>query len=520
MTTQLLGNKCDGGHYPCSPPKECCKQGCCYLPSSTMYRPSSIQSATAFNPLFLGHWYFWLAVTATVTGILCACSLWRKHSQGSSCCGDSSRDDRASEPDSNGSCYAPPQYSRCNSFYQAPPPYSEVTSKPDRYPVVISYELEPSIKNTSTGYLMVQYFRKLIVGPTGERSLSATSTNDSINSSFICNVAIEANTIVPPPYSSTASLDEVVCDKQANVDPRLLPHSASLMQQQLHEAVVSGASSSSPSTSSCATAEPENPMPNHHMPSSQNALASVKLSKEATATNKAVVPNDQHLYSTDRIVNKNQTSCDGTPAHKRGTKRVLKQRSSDSESQEESHNFADLLNLSVCMPSNVVYLNKTPIHSNPLLQELHYSVTNSMTGSEVSSLANLDTPDSPPRATSPTLEMKELLNKIQKLPQHKAFVLPSQEARPSRNLFHKMRAKTLYMPLSGTVLNKPKNLPNVSSRSWLSRSAPNTPCANYVPIFPVHKATNTVGTITDGSPLLAEQDDAEDEVAAHRDECL
>ena len=70
--------------------------------------------------------YFWVAVMATVAGILCACSLWRRHSHGSLCCRDSSRDERASEPDSNGSCYAPPQYSRCNSFHQPPPPYSEV----------------------------------------------------------------------------------------------------------------------------------------------------------------------------------------------------------------------------------------------------------------------------------------------------------------------------------------------------------------------------------------------------------
>lgn len=71
--------------------------------------------------------YFLLAVTATIAGILCACSLWRRHSQSSLfCCRSSGRDDRASEPDS-GSCYAPPQYSRCSSFHQAPPPYSEVT---------------------------------------------------------------------------------------------------------------------------------------------------------------------------------------------------------------------------------------------------------------------------------------------------------------------------------------------------------------------------------------------------------
>jgi hypothetical protein len=127
MTTQLVGKNCDGGHYTCSPPKDCCKQGCCYLLSPSLHRPPAIPTGSFFNPLFLGHWYFWVAVTATVAGILCACSLWRRHSQGSFCCRESGRDERASEPDSNGSCYAPPQYSRCNSFHQPPPPYSEVT---------------------------------------------------------------------------------------------------------------------------------------------------------------------------------------------------------------------------------------------------------------------------------------------------------------------------------------------------------------------------------------------------------
>lgn len=70
--------------------------------------------------------YFWAAITATLAGILCACSLWRRLNSNLFCCRDSARDERASEPDSNGSCYNPPQYSRCNSFYQAPPPYSEV----------------------------------------------------------------------------------------------------------------------------------------------------------------------------------------------------------------------------------------------------------------------------------------------------------------------------------------------------------------------------------------------------------
>lgn len=49
---------------------------------------------------------------------------------------------------------------------------------------------------------MVQYFRNYIVRPVG--SLSATSTVDSLSSSFICN-ANEANTLIPPPYSRAGS---------------------------------------------------------------------------------------------------------------------------------------------------------------------------------------------------------------------------------------------------------------------------------------------------------------------------
>lgn len=71
--------------------------------------------------------YFWLAVTATIAGILCACSLWRKHSQGRLCCrSGTNRNRTCSEPDSIGSCYAPPHYNSCNNFQAPPPPYSEV----------------------------------------------------------------------------------------------------------------------------------------------------------------------------------------------------------------------------------------------------------------------------------------------------------------------------------------------------------------------------------------------------------
>lgn len=114
----LWGKYCDGGHF-CSAPKECCTLGCCYHPP---------QTSRMFNLLFLGHWYFWAIVTVAIVCLLCFCSLWRRcrilfHIL---CCFMSNRDERASEPDSTGSFYAPPHYSRCNSFHHAPPPYTEV----------------------------------------------------------------------------------------------------------------------------------------------------------------------------------------------------------------------------------------------------------------------------------------------------------------------------------------------------------------------------------------------------------
>lgn len=69
----------------------------------------------------------------------------------------------------------------------------QVTSKPDLYPLVISYNGDSVVKtnNGSTGYIMVQYFKNFIARPVG--SLSATSTTDSLSSSFICNAANEVS---------------------------------------------------------------------------------------------------------------------------------------------------------------------------------------------------------------------------------------------------------------------------------------------------------------------------------------
>lgn len=163
-----------------------------------------------------------------------------------------------------------------------------------------------------------------------------------------------------------------------------------------------------------------------------------------------------------RVDNKCQTVCDAQVTIPAIPRKLTKPKFSkeDSESQDEDHNFSDLLNLSVCVPSSVIH-SDNPIQTSPQNHEF-YSVTNSI-GSDISSLANLGSPDSPPRATSPTVEMRELLGKIQQLPQQRSPVQHQHLAdqRVSRNYFHKIKAKTLYMPLCDESLGeRSKNVPS------------------------------------------------------------
>ncbi|KAJ8985049.1 hypothetical protein NQ317_016960 [Molorchus minor] len=327
------------------------------------------------------------------------------------------------------------------------------------------------------------------------------------------------------------SLEEVTTDSQRqNPQPtaerRQLPRSVTNSSYtEFHQTL-----SSSPSYHS----QPNPPLlvpstPSHLQPSSrQHQVVSIRDNpcfgqNTTNIVNSArpAVPNVVDDPRTGRVESKSQNNCDASAANSKVNRRLTKHKLSkdDSESQDEDHhNFSDLLNLSVCMPSSVAQL-ENPVQSSPHLQELQYSVTNSI-GSDISSLANLGSPDSPPRATSPTVEMKELLDKIQQLPQQKSPVAQQADVRSGRSYFYKVKAKTLYMPLvDSSTANKSKIFP----RSWLSRSAPCTPCANFVPNFPLphHKGSQrgSKTKITDGSPLLREHvEESEDEPT--KDECL
>lgn len=138
--------------------------------------------------------------------------------------------------------------------------------------------------------------------------------------------------------------------------------------------------------------------------------------------------------------------------------------------------------------------------------------------------------------------MRELLDKIQQLPVQKSPNPPSTSGGThSRAYFHRVRAKTLYMPLgdvqtvnSGNA-SQSKAIPSgkigesrfntisgifsaVFSKRWLSRSAPCTPCGTIAPPFPSgrssHRGSKT--RVSDGSPLLKQHAEEADE-DSHRD---
>lgn len=408
--------------------------------------------------------------------MLLFCSLWKKRH--TLCCGwsTSSNHRTPSEGDSAGSCYAPPHYSRCSSFYHAPPCYTEVTSKPDLYPLVFSYASDGSKGgNSGANYLMVQYFRNYIVRPIG--SLSATtSTVDSLSSSFICN----ANEAIPPPYSSAASPDGL----SISLQNYSIPRSASQQGYMMHPISVPV-----DSLQLARTTNNNRPMsvPNTNE-NSNNSYHQVRPSESANFVN--LFRADEETCASSHPSNQNQTSSSSTLAtthtgSSRNKNANVVSDDDDDEFQQASsqnsigngasvmnfeghkvssiyHSNETMLSLSAQMMDKISYSRQTNDHTKlnmiqkqlekccemiqqqqQQIQQTHFNVStsfdctspisgntpknindspmmglgymNSNTGSTVSSLANLNSPGSPPQATSPTQEVKDLLEQIRQL---------------------------------------------------------------------------------------------------------
>lgn len=543
--------------------------------------------------------------------LLLFCSLWKKrHTLFCTGWSNPSSHRVPSEGDSTGSCYAPPHYSRCSSFYHAPPPYTEVTSKPDLYPLVFSYTNDGS-KNGNNGanYLMVQYFRNYIVRPIG--SLSATSTVDSLSSSFICT-ANEANTLIPPPYSTAASPEGVSislqnyaiprsasqlgCNNDASkmpvVDTRYLTESSSYSNHHRPMSV--------PNTN-------QNPSMNFHQFRATESANFVDLFRRDEEASILVHQNQQTPTSSNSTVATTHTASSRSKNHN-----IISDDDDDEFQQASSghdislgngasginfdsnqtssiyHSNDTMLSLSVAMMEKISYSRQTNDHTklNMIQKQLekccemiqqqqqqiqqtrsHFNgfesessmsgdiakkmsegammglgYMNSNTASTVSSLANLNSLSSPPRATSPTQEVKDLLEQINQLKEtnfsdedvnkvaSEPQPGPSTEMNPprasslrrpttlnSKRRFFNMKNRSVYLPIvadngftSPSGYTSKMRSPSSAAASvfmvksrcvknragWISKSAPTTPGTGLPSNF-----------TSDNSPLLDEHDE-------------
>lgn len=516
-------------------------------------------------------------------------------------------------------------------------------------------------------YLMVQYFRNYIVRPVG--SLSATSTVDSLSSSFICN-ANEANTLVPPPYSRAASPDLPLTmhDYSMSTMPRSASQQACSMEQQQarlhHQQAYRAGTQASLSNGSNNDVEH---IPLYHRPfgtpnSDRRDLASATtggggggtinysrtsddLNLQCSHNNDNDNGNDNSINDLDAVDNKNQSiaknvnrngdrllninmnvshsdqqfryglnksnsnlsvpnSCDVIPSAQtissdtttiaggRGYGNTSCTNNSTNGNSQYAHSdlrrsidgscsggvgtsdvtmatgtvtasahreSSDLIaskagreqqQLTSSMRQQMLsgnFSEESPVNADILKKYGSMrSYINSITGSAVSSLANIGSPTSPPQATSPTGEVKELLEKIRQLQESAGnsrndddfdvqrqsdattfsndstdaydgdesstsnviVVMHSTKKRPStlqqnRRTNHRTRffpmsaAKNLRSPIGSTsgILGFGRG-----RKGWISKSAPTTPGTAMPSCF-----------LDDDSPLLNEHDEDADQ---------
>lgn len=380
-------------------------------------------------------------------------------------------------------------------------------------------------------------------------------------------IYFQANSIIPPTYSCTVSLDGFSITANPTTDVQMLHSVSSVLYNEYQ-------TNSSSGTSQHNTANPSTPhsslsglsLNTHYSKHSPNfAQSSNRVSPGGTSMN---TNNSNHKSLTNSTTDANDTNgtnetlnsefkfcvdvkkrdleqnLECCNLHKNPNiikKNVLSTDNSiDSENQGDDNNFSELLNLSMCVPSRIINCSIGELcnydHQNLTDLQQSYSLANSVTVSDISSLANLGTPDSPPRATSPTVEIKELLDKIRQLPQQKSPPCEHTEGSQS-NFFVKNKSKTLYMPLnSAKVSSNTKHSASIfagsssifsyaekATKAWLSRSAPSTPCSNFTPLFSSQIKKGRKGSqrgsksrLEDGGALL-DNDNIDSE---NNDECL
>lgn len=458
--------------------------------------------------------------------------------------------------------------------------------------------------NNGANYLMVQYFRNYIVRPIG--SLSATSTQDSLSSSFICT-ANEANQVIPPPYSSATSPDGLPMSLQNYAIPRSASQQA--FMNNLNNVMVENHCGNSAANRPRSVPNTEqNPVTaeGHCRPASANFVSLFHTEEENAArfgtsnstmtTSNTTGSSRSHYQNTMSDDDDDDDDDEFQPARSTSHSANATNYNDSNQLTNVYHSTDTMLSLSAAMIDTISYSRKTNDHTKlsmiqrqlekccEMIQQQQkqiqqtrsqFNITGvgsfdsespseiekraglsfltSRTGSEVSSLANLNSPGAQPQVgTSPTQEVKELLEQIRHL-QDTAFSSdkfddemtndnrndnepqpgPSNEPlrsslkRPTslnskRRFFNNVKNRSVYLPIaSNNVLTSPSGFPcgskfqlksptagvfMMKSRciknraGWISKSAPTTP------------GTGLPSIINDNSPLLNEQDeDAENE---------
>lgn len=376
-----------------------------------------------------------------------------------------------------------------------------MTSKPDLYPLVFSYTNDSSKNGSSNGanYLMVQYFRNYIVRPIG--SLSATSTVDSLSSSFICT-ANEANTMIPPPYSSAASPDDLSISLQNYAIPRSASQQGYInnsSNHQIESQMLTGNASANIHVNGHHHNRPMSvPNTNNHgaisshyqfrasesanfvhlfQPSGSSGttseiLANIPTSSNSTMTTTHTTASSSRNHNASISDEDNCNVCededDDDEEYHQASEGGASSSLGNANQLSIYHSNDTMSSLSAAIVEKIAYSKQTNDHTklNMIQRQLekcceliqqqqqqiqqtrsHFNITsgfdsasespisceiakkmsesaimglgylNSNTGSTVSSLTNLNTPSSPPRATSPTTtqEVRDLLEKISQL---------------------------------------------------------------------------------------------------------
>lgn len=287
---------------------------------------------------------------------------------------------------------------------------------------------------------MVQYFRNYVVHPT---TLSGTSTADSISSSFMCT-ANDENNLVPPPYSRVESPGQELEISTRNLE---IPTSTSV---ELHT--------------------------NKQFSETVAIFHNNPIRKQFNYKNKSFDEFTINLV-TENFCGKNYKSCGSIG-------KIVSMEIPTSQTENELRIKKNHL------PSATNFNSEESRINNEIPIKF---------GSGISSFLD-SSPGSPPRATSPTLEIKELLEQIRQL-KVETISPVSEYAGPStvrpttlQSGNPKKRVKLYSLMKSSNELN---NVPcrGKGRRVWASRSAPTTP------------GTLQSSQFNDHSPLLDEYDE-------------